>query len=308
MRLVIFTEPQQGASYNDLLKVAQTAEAAGYDGFFRSDHYLTMGGDGLPGPTDAWVTLAGLAVQTSSIRLGTLVTSGTFRYPGPLAVSVAQVDQMSGGRVEFGLGAGWFDSEHTAYGIPFPSTGERFDRLEEQLEIIDGLFRTPTGETYSFDGKHYQIVDSPALPKPAQASLPFIIGGKGAKRTPALAAKYAAEFNAPFAKQSEAAKLFQGVREACATAGRSNLPVFSAAAVLCVGRDDAEVERRAANIGRKVEEMRENGGIVGTVSQAVEAIGAYAEAGAGRLFLQTLDLSDLDHVELIAAEVAPQLS
>jgi F420-dependent oxidoreductase-like protein len=308
MRLVIFTEPQQGASYNDLLKVAQTAEAAGYDGFFRSDHYLTMGGDGLPGPTDAWVTLAGLAVQTSSIRLGTLVTSGTFRYPGPLAVSVAQVDQMSGGRVEFGLGAGWFESEHTAYGIPFPPTGERFDRLEEQLEIIDGLFRTPAGETYSFDGKHYQIIDSPALPKPVQTPLPFIIGGKGAKRTPALAAKYAAEFNAPFATQADAAKLFQGVREACATAGRTNLPVFSAAAVLCVGRDDAEVQRRAAKIGREVEEMRENGGIVGTVSQAVEAIGAYAGAGAERLFLQTLDLSDLDHVELIAAEVAPQLS
>ena len=307
MRLVIFTEPQQGASYTDLLRVAQSAEAAGYDGFFRSDHYLTMGGDGLPGPTDAWVTLAGLAVQTSRIRLGTLVTSGTFRLPGPLAISVAQVDQMSGGRVEFGLGAGWFESEHTAYGIPFPPLGERFDRLEEQLEIIDGLFRTPSGQTYTFEGKHYQIVDSPALPKPVQKRVPFIVGGKGAKRTPALAARFATEFNAPFVKQSEFAPLVQRVRQACAEAGRTDLPVFSAAAVLCVGRDDAEVRRRAAAIGREVEEMRENGGIVGTPAEAVEAIGRYTEGGATRLFLQTLDVSDLDHVELVAAEVAPQL-
>ncbi|GLY18320.1 LLM class F420-dependent oxidoreductase [Kineosporia rhizophila] len=308
MRLAIFTEPQQGASYQDLLAVAQTAENAGFDGFFRSDHYLTMGGDGRPGPTDAWVTLAGLALQTSRIRLGTLVTSGTFRYPGPLAVSVAQVDQMSGGRVELGLGAGWFDAEHSAYGIPFPSVGERFDRLEEQLEIIDGLFRTPVGETYDFTGKHYRFADSPALPKPAQERLPFIVGGKGAKRTPALAARFAAEFNTPFVKQAEVAPLFQRVREACAAAGRTDLPVFSSAAVLCVGRDEAEVKRRAAAIGRDVEEMRENGGIVGTPDQAVEAIGRYAEAGATRLFLQTLDLSDLDHVELVASAVAPQLA
>ncbi|GLY31787.1 LLM class F420-dependent oxidoreductase [Kineosporia sp. NBRC 101731] len=308
MRLVIFTEPQQGATYHDLLKVAQCAESAGYDGFFRSDHYLTMGGDGLPGPTDAWVTLAGLAVQTSTIRLGTLVTSGTFRYPGPLAVSVAQVDQMSGGRVELGLGAGWFDAEHSGYGIPFPPVGERFDRLAEQLEIIEGLFTTPVGQTYSFDGQHYQLTDSPALPKPQQEKLPFIVGGKGARRTPALAARFAAEFNTPFVKQDEVGPLFERVRRACAEAGRTNLPVFSSAAVVCVGRDDAELKRRAAAIGRDVEEMRENGGIVGTVNEAVEAIGKYAEQGAERLFLQVLDLADLDQVELIAAEVAPQLA
>ncbi|GAB6902894.1 TIGR03560 family F420-dependent LLM class oxidoreductase [Kineosporia succinea] len=307
MRLVIFTEPQQGATYSDLLKVAQTAEAAGYDGFFRSDHYLTMGGDGLPGPTDAWVTLAGLAVQTSTIRLGTLVTSGTFRHPGPLAVSVAQVDEMSGGRVEFGLGAGWFDAEHSAYGIPFPPVGERFDRLAEQLEIIEGLFTTPVGQTYDFQGKHYRFSDSPALPKPKQERLPFIVGGKGARRTPALAARFAAEFNTPFVKQDEVGPLFERVRQACAEAGRADLPTFSSAAVVCVGRDDAEVKRRAAAIGRDVEEMRENGGIVGTVDQAVEAVGKYREQGAARLFLQVLDLADLDHVELVASQVAPQL-
>src|SRR5690606_5899250 len=144
--LRVFTEPQQGATYDDLLAVARRAEELGYGAFFRSDHYLGMGTDGLPGPTDAWLTLAGIARETSTIRLGTLMTSATFRFPGPLAISVAQVDQMSGGRVELGLGAGWFEAEHTAYGIPFPSTGERFDRFEEQLAVITGLWRTPAGE------------------------------------------------------------------------------------------------------------------------------------------------------------------
>src|SRR3954469_1964166 len=159
MRLVIFTEPQQGASYDDLRRVAQLAEQAGYDGFFRSDHFVAMGGGGLPGPTDAWLTLAALAVQTSRIRLGTLVTSATFRLPGPLAIGVAQVDAMSGGRVELGLGGGWFEREHSAYGIPFPPLGERFDRLAEQLEIVDGLWRTRDGDRYSFAGRHYTLVD-----------------------------------------------------------------------------------------------------------------------------------------------------
>src|SRR5690349_18815365 len=308
MRLVIFTEPQQGAAYDDLLRVAQLAEQTGYDGFFRSDHYVAMGGDGLPGPTDAWLTLAALAVQTSRIRLGTLVTSATFRLPGPLAIGVAQVDAMSGGRMELGLGSGWFAEEHTAYGIPFPPLGERFDRLTEQLEIIEGLWTTPAGERYTFTGKHYQVVDSPALPKPVQSPRPpIIVGGHGKKRTPALAARFADEFNVPFAKLEDVAPAFDRVRKASAEIGRSTPPAFSAAAVLCVGRDDAEVRRRAAAIGRDVEEMRENGGVVGTPAEAVEIIQGYAEAGATRLFLQTLDLADLDHVELVAAEVAPQL-
>lgn len=308
MRLVIFTEPQQGASYDDQLRVARAAEDSGYDGFFRSDHFVAMGGDGLPGPTDAWLTLAGLAVQTSRIRLGTLVSSATFRLPGPLAIAVAQADAMSGGRIEFGLGGGWFEREHAAYGIPFPPTAERFDRFEEQLEIITGLWATPAGQTYDFNGKHYQLTDSPALPKPAQSPRPpVIIGGHGKKRTPALAARYADEFNVPFAKIEDVAPTFQRVREASAEAGWAQLPAFSAAAVLCVGRDDAEVRRRAAAIGREVEEMRDNGGIVGTPAEAVETIQRYAEAGATRLFLQTLDLADLDHIELVAAEVAPQL-
>ena len=218
--LCIFTEPQEGATYDDLRKVAQRAEECGFDGFFRSDHFLAMDTEGLPGPTDAWLTLAALAVQTSRIRLGTLVTSATFRLPGPLAIAVAQADQMSGGRIELGLGAGWFEAEHTAYGIPFPPVGERFDRLEEQLEIITGLWRTPVGERFTFHGDHYQLIDSPGLPKPAQTpGPPVIIGGAGPKRTPALAARYADEFNVPFRTLEETRAVYERVREACAAPG-----------------------------------------------------------------------------------------
>src|SRR3954466_1314891 len=189
-----------GATYDDLLAVARRTEETGFDAFFRSDHYLTMGGDGLPGPTDAWVTLGAIARETARIRLGTLVTAATFRHPGPLAISVAQVDQMSGGRVELGIGAGWYDDEHHAYGIPYPGTKERFERLEEQLAIITGLWETPLGETFSHEGAHYAVTSSPALPKPAQQPRPpVIIGGFGAKTTPRLAATYAQEFNVPFA-------------------------------------------------------------------------------------------------------------
>ncbi|MGY1813100.1 LLM class F420-dependent oxidoreductase [Blastococcus sp. SYSU D00820] len=308
MQLRIFTEPQMGATYDDLLAVARRTEECGFDAFFRSDHYLTMGGTGLPGPTDAWLTLAGLARETSRIRLGTLVTAATFRLPGPLAISVAQVDQMSGGRVELGLGAGWFQAEHEAYGIPFPEVGERFDRFEEQLAIVDGLWRTPLGETFDFAGEHYRVQDSPALPKPVQeGGIPIVIGGKGARRTPRLAARYAAEFNVPFSPVEENTRLFAGVRAACEESGRDpGSMVFSSALVLCVGRDEAEIARRAAAIGREVDELREHG-VAGTPAEAVDVIGRYAEAGAERVYLQVLDLADLDHLDLVAAEVAPQL-
>ncbi len=202
----VFVEPQQGATYGDQLAVARTAEAAGYSAFFRSDHYTAMSGDGLPGPTDSWVTLGAIARETTTIRLGTLVTSATFRYPGPLAITVAQVDEMSGGRAELGLGAGWFEAEHKAYAIPFPPLGERFDRLTEQLSIITGLWTTPTGEAFDYSGSHYTVADSPALPKPVQSPHPpIIIGGGGAKRTPALTAAFASEFNIPFAPLEVAA-------------------------------------------------------------------------------------------------------
>ena len=309
MRLRIFTEPQQGASYATLRRVAIIAEELGFDAFFRSDHYLKMGNvSGLPGPTDTWATLAGLAAETSRIRLGTLVTCVTFRLPGPLAVTVAQVDQMSGGRVEFGLGAGWFEAEHKAYGVPFPPLKERFDRFAEQLAIITGLWEAPDGGTFSYDGTYYQVTDSPALPKPAQRPRPpVIIGGAGRRRTPALAARYADEFNANFVSAADAAGQFARVREACAAAGREpSSMIFSTAQTVCCGKDDAELTRRAAAIGRQVSELRENG-LAGTPSELVDKIGAFAEAGASTFYLQVLDLDDLGHLELLASEVLPQV-
>ncbi|MCP2165263.1 LLM class F420-dependent oxidoreductase [Goodfellowiella coeruleoviolacea] len=310
MKLRVFTEPQQGASYDDLLRMARCAEDAGYDAFFRSDHYLKMGSvSGLPGPTDAWTTLAGLARETSRIRLGTLMTAATFRHPGPLAISVAQVDQMSGGRVEFGFGSGWYEEEHQAYGLPFPALGERFERYAEQLEIITGLWETPVGKTFSFTGKHYQLTDSPALPKPAQSPRPpVLIGGHGLKRTPALAARFADEFNLPFSSLDSALAQFERVERACQEINRDPAEIVrSVALVICVGRDEAEVARRAGAIGREVDELRTNG-LAGTPAEVVDKLGTWRErTGIARVYLQALDLSDLDHVELIAAEVAPQL-
>ncbi|GAA2023854.1 LLM class F420-dependent oxidoreductase [Pseudokineococcus marinus] len=309
MDLRVFTEPQQGATYDDLLAVARTAEAAGYDAFFRSDHYLVMGdGDGLPGPTDAWTTLAGLARETSTVRLGTLVSSATFRHPGVLAVQVAQVDQMSGGRVELGLGSGWYEQEHRAYGIPFPDVRERFDRYAEQLAVVTGLLGTPAGETFSFAGDHYELVDSPALPKPVQARVPVVVGGGGKRRTPALAARYATEFNLPFGSVEDVRTQFGRVRDACAEVGRDPGELtWSTALVACVGRDDAEVARRAAAIGRDVEELRANG-LAGTPDEVVEKLGRYAAVGSRRTYCQFLDLGDLDHVELVAERVMPQVA
>lgn len=296
----IFTEPQQGADYSDLLRMAQATEQLGFDGFFRSDHYLAMGQDGAPGPTDAWLTLAALAVQTSRIRLGTLVTSATFRLPGPLAIAVAQVDRMSGGRVDFGLGAGWYEAEHTAYGIPFPDTKQRFEVLSEQLAIITGLWATPEGETFSYSGEVYQVEDSPALPKPIQHPIPVIIGGGGKRRTPALAAQYAAEFNSAFVPADEAKVRFERVRQACRDINRDpGSIVMSAAETICVGRDEAEFLRRAETIGRDPKQLRADA-LGGTVSEVTDKIGALADAGATRLYLQVLDLADLDHLELIA--------
>ncbi|GAA1228542.1 LLM class F420-dependent oxidoreductase [Kitasatospora nipponensis] len=306
MDLRIFTEPQQGASYDTLLRVAQAAEQLDYNAFFRSDHYLRMGdGDGLPGPTDAWITLAGLARETSRIRLGTLMTAGTFRLPGVLAIQVAQVDAMSGGRVELGLGAGWFAQEHAAYGIPFP--GHRIDRLEEQLAVITGLWETKVGERFDFAGTYYQLTDSPALPKPVQQRIPVLVGGTGPTRTPALAARYASEFNLPFTSPEQSREAFARTRAAAEERGRPGDDlVYSNVLVACVGSDDAQVARRAAAIGREVEELKANG-LAGSPAEVVEKIGRYREAGSRRIYLQILDLDDLDHLELIADQVKSQL-
>lgn len=305
--LRVFTEPQQGASYDDLLAVAREAERLGFDAFFRSDHFLSMGpGSGEPGPTESWVTLAGLARDTERIRLGTMVTSASFRLPGPLAIAVATVDAMSGGRVELGLGAGWFEDEHRAYGIPFPSTRERFDRLEEQLAIVTGLWTTPVGERFDFKGSHYQLTDSPALPKPVQQPRPpVIVGGLGKRRTPALAARYADEFNVGFAPLGDFRTLVAAVTAACEQAGRDpSSMTWSTAQVLCCGEDEEAYRRRAAAIGREPDQLRATG-LAGTVAEVTDKLGTFADAGAQRIYLQVLDLSDLDHLRLAAAELAP---
>jgi F420-dependent oxidoreductase-like protein len=312
LALRIFTEPQQGASYDDLLAVAREAEALGFDAFFRSDHYLKMGDvSGLPGPTYAWITLAGLARDTERIRLGTLVTAATFRLPGALAISVAQVDAMSGGRVELGLGSGWYDQEHTAYGIPFPPLAERFERLEEQLAIVTGLWETPVGETFSFDGAHYQLADSPALPKPVQSPRPpVLVGGWGKSRTPRLAARFADEFNVPFSSLAETTTSYDRVVAAIDAEGRDGRApiVFSFAQTIVCGATDAEVRRRAESVGLDPNGPPASGGqLYGTPARVAEQLADFVKAGASRAFLQVLDLRDLEHLELIAAEVAPLL-
>lgn len=306
MEYCLFTEPHLGATYDDQLAYAQLAEELGFDGFFRSDHYLTGMGDGLPGPTDAWTTLAGLARETSRIRLGTLVSSATFRMPGILAVQVAQVDAMSGGRVELGLGAGWFAGEHAAYGIPFPE--KRFDLLEEQLEVVTGLWQTPLGETFSFEGAHYSLTDSPALPKPVQSPVPVIVGGGGPRRTPELAARFATEYNLGFPTDDEIRTRIGNLRAACERVGRDPATVkLSVAMSTFAGADDAAVAARAARIGKTLADVRDGVNIVGGPEEIAEHMARYAALGIQRVYLQVLDLQDLPHVEFLGAEVLPAL-
>jgi F420-dependent oxidoreductase-like protein len=312
VRVCVFTEPHRGATYDDQLRVARLVEDCGFEGFMRADHYQSMGvDDGLPGPTDAWITLAGLARETSRIRLGTLVSSATFRPPGPLAVAVAQVDQMSGGRIELGIGAGWYEREHVSYGIAFPPLGERFDRLAEQLAVITGLWDTPVGERFSFKGEHYQLFDAPALPKPVQTPRPpVIVGGRGPRRTPELAALFADEFNMPFRGVPVAAEAFARVRAACdrvgrAASGRAPL-VLSVGIVAAVGRTEAEAQRRAEPLHGPTALPQEDP-VIGSPAQLVQRIGEFADLGVTRVHLRVPEMLDFEHLELIAAEVIPQL-
>lgn len=305
MDLRIFVEPQEGASYDEQLACAQLAERLGFTGFFRSDHLLAMSGDGLPGPTESWLTLAAIGRETSRIRLGTMVSSATFRHPAMLAIAVAQADAMSGGRVELGLGTGWFAAEHEAYGIPFPQ--KRFGPFAEQLAVITGLWATPPGETYSFAGEHYTLTDAPALPKPVQHPVPVIVGGNGAARTPALAARYASEFNIGFVDEPTIGAAVDRVRDACEEAGRDpDSLVYSAALTAIVGTDEADYARRVRARGGDPDRFRRTN-IAGTPQEALDKLGRLGELGIGRVYLQTVHARDLEQVELLGTELLPHV-
>lgn len=309
MDLRIMVEPQEGATFAQQLAVARLAEAHGFDAFFRSDHVSRIHpGDPGPGPTDSWVTLGALARETERLRLGTMVTSATFRFPGMLAIAVTQVDEMSAGRVEVGLGAGWYDTEHAQHGIPFPPDGERFARLEEQLQILHRFWSTPGGETFTHLGAHYQLLDCPALPKPHQpGGPPVIIGGIGPVRTPRLAAQYAAEYNQPFVPVSFYAEQVGRSRAACEAIGRDPDDLIqSVCLTVCCAESDDELGRRAGMIGQAIEALREYQ-LAGSPAEVLERLADYAEAGARRVYLQVLDLDDLDHLDLLGEQVLPVL-
>jgi alkanesulfonate monooxygenase SsuD/methylene tetrahydromethanopterin reductase-like flavin-dependent oxidoreductase (luciferase family) len=310
MTLRIFTEPQQGATYDALLAAATTAQECGFGAFFRSDHYLKMGdGSGEPTVTDAWITLAGLARDTTTIRLGTLVTPVTFRSIGSFAVTVAQVDHMSGGRVEVGLGAGWYGSEHEAFGLDFPPTGERMDTLDDQLAILHGLWAAPPGETFALEGATGSVaIDADSVRPQQRPGPPIVLGGAGGPRSSLLAAAYASEYNTGFQSAPNTRAVHDRVRATCEKAGRDPASlVYSAALVVCCGNDQAEVKRRAASIGREPADLREHG-LAGTPDEVVEKIHTYTEHGVERFYLQVLDLPDLDHLRLIAASVQPHVT
>jgi F420-dependent oxidoreductase-like protein len=303
----IFTEPQQGASYEQLLAVARTAEDAGYEALFRSDHYLRMGSaTGLPAYTDAWTTLAGLARDTSGIRLGTLVTPVTFRAVGTLPVVLSQVDHMSGGRVEIGLGAGWYEEEHRDYGLPFPPARDRYDLLEDQLEILHGVWSAEPGSVFEHEARTCSVRLAVDPLRPAQRPHPpIILGGRGGPRNARLAATFADEFNVAFVPVGTMRSIHDAVRAACEDAERDPAEiVWSIGQVLCCGETPDELARRAAAIGRDVDELRQNG-LAGSPAEILDKIGAFADAGAQRFYLQVLDLSDLDHLRLVAEAVVP---
>jgi F420-dependent oxidoreductase-like protein len=316
MDLRIFTEPQQGASHANLLAAARATRSAGFSAFFRSDHVLAMFDvDGLPGPSDSMVSLGALAAQVPDIRFGTLVTAATFRHPSMLAIAAATIDDIFGGRLDLGLGTGWYEAEHRAYGLDFgASFGERFDRLTEQLEILTGLWATPVGETFDHAGGHYQLRGAPGLPKPIQRDgsgrpkVPLILGGSGPKRTPALAARFADDYNVGFSDVAATAAGHDRVRAACELIDRDPTElVYSAAQVVCCGRTRDELERRASAIGRSLDDLAANA-ISGSPAEIVDTLGTFAEAGTQRFYLQVLDLADLDHIALLGEEVRPHLT
>jgi F420-dependent oxidoreductase-like protein len=309
MRVRIFVGGEHAISDAQILAVARVAEDCGFDGLFRSDHLIATGpAEGAGSPTDPWITLAGLARATATLRLGTLVSAATFRHPGQLAVIAAQVDVLSGGRVELGLGTGYHEAEHAAYGLAFPSVAERFDRLEEQLAIVTGLWSTPPDGHFEWRGTHYQLSISGDLPRTAQLPHPpIIVGGSGPRRTPALAARFATEFNIGLHSLDEATAQFSRVRRACDAIGRDPATLgLSGVLIACCGANDAEVARRARAIGLPVDQLYAVGA-TGTPDQVVERCRRAQQAGVETLYFQMRDVDDLDHVRLMGRDVLPSL-
>jgi F420-dependent oxidoreductase-like protein len=296
----IFVEPQIGLTWDQLVTAARATERLGFDGFFRSDHYIAPDRElpGGPAVSDAWTTLAGLAVATERIRLGTLVTPVTFRHPGILAVQVANVDAMSGGRVELGFGAGWNAPEHEAYGIPFPE--KRFGLFTEALEVLTGLWATEPGDTFSFQGEHFRLDAAPGAQRPVHGSIPLIVGGHGPSRTPAIAARFAHEYNTGWASDDVIAERFGRIIAACAAAERDPATMsLSVALTVTIGATEGEAARRAEAIGRSPEQQRVDG-LHGTPAQIADRISDLARIGARRIYLQVLDPTDLEQFELLA--------
>ncbi|GHF49717.1 F420-dependent oxidoreductase-like protein [Amycolatopsis bartoniae] len=302
-RLRVLVEPRHGAGYDQLLALALAVEDAGFEAFFRSDHLLGVDpADRTYRPTDCWTTLGGLARDTRRIRLGALVGAATFRAPGLLATIVASVDQMSGGRVELGLGTGWYEREHAAFGIPFPGTGERFDRFEETLAIVTGLWRTPEGEIFSFQGKHFSLDENGAPPRTVQRPHPpVIIGGAGPKRTPAIAARFADEFNSALGVDPR--ERFAIFGRACEAIGRDpDEARRSVVLPVACGTTSADIERRAAVMGSDL--IRDNA-VIGTPAEVTERVAGLRDAGADTVYLHIYDIDDLEHIALLGAEVVP---
>jgi alkanesulfonate monooxygenase SsuD/methylene tetrahydromethanopterin reductase-like flavin-dependent oxidoreductase (luciferase family) len=303
--LRIFVEPQQGASYDQLLAIARVSEELDFGAFFRSDHLLRIGnGSGLPTVTDAWITLAGLARDTTSIRLGTMVTPVTFRGVGSFVATAAQVDRMAGGRLDVGLGAGWYDAEHRAFGIPYPAAAARYDLLEDQLEILRGVWSAEPGSTFEYRGATTSVAIDADTVRPAQTPHPpLILGGQGGSRSARLAAKFADEYNSAFSSIETTKATHDRVRQAAVDAERDpSTIVYSAAQVLCCGESEPEIARRAAAIGRSVDDLRTHA-FAGTPAEVVDKIGEFATVGVDRFYLQVLDIGDHDQLRLVAAEV-----
>ncbi len=308
MRLRVLLEPVAGATYDQLLAMARATERAGLDAFFRSDHYLGVNPTHPTfRPTDSWTTLGGLARETSTVRLGTLMTASTFRHPGQLAISVATVDQMSNGRIELGLGAGWYEREHESFGIPFPSTGGRFDRFEEQLEIITGLWGAEAGETFSFEGAHWSIASCATFPRVVQSPHPpIVIGGAGPRRTPTLAARFADEFNVAF--HIDKAAGIANFHRICEEVGRDPSEVrLSSLVPTCCAADRAGARAKAERLGEGPQRLLSQG-VVGTPTEVVEHLEGLAAEGIDTVYFHTYDADDLEQITLLGAEVLGRVS